>query len=54
MFQKSSGFASASLNAQIKQEIIQHSQSLENEFKKYFLILKKCLRFFLEIHCPQW
>ena len=41
MFEKLSGFESASLNAKMKQEISEHLQSLENEFKKYFPDLKK-------------
>ena len=36
MFEKLSGFESAGLSAQIKQEIREHLLTLENEFKKYF------------------
>ena len=35
------------LNAQIKQEITEHLQSLENEFKKFFLDLEKVSKVFL-------
>ena len=53
MFKKLSGFESASLIAEMKQEIGEHLQSLENEFKKYFPNLEEMSKVFLEIHFPQ-